>query len=911
MALAVTLKTSGSSVEDHGTGAATTASFTPADNSLLVIGLTCVDNAAGDISTALTIADSLGGGALTYTARVTQGHAGGGFAQGRVWTAPVTTGASMTLSFDCGANNIYWYKWFVFEVTGYDTGTPTGGTASAALGDGSNGSFNGSHSITLSSAPASGDYTLAFLGADANSSSSQQVTPGADFTESGELNPSTGSFLGYAEAQQRTGSTSTTVNWVDTQGGTGAFSGVLTALVIKVSAGGGTDDLAGTIAATAGTSADLSVDHSLAASSAAAASTAADLSVAHSLVGSSAAVSSTSGDLFNGKLIAGTSAATSSTSGDLAVAHALTASSAAVAATTGDLAAAHSLVASSTPAASTSAALTVSSAHPFVTSIDASGRFFLDQNSLPIFVQGCSPQDMAGVYTPTEVTTLFEDQAARGINAAQVHAVVGHNTGSENYNGDPPFSNMTALTGTNSAYWSHVDYIFDQAEANGITIFFTVLDNITHFSTAQNLSSAEAFAYGQFLGARYGDRPNLVWVVGNDWQPDWSAGEQSYRRMIDGVQDQESVAHLVTVWLNYTTSVSTDLIDVGGYTAWESMIDVNAVYDYALPYHPAQLAYERSGSGDPRPVLGYEWNYEGAHYHSEFGQGSTTRLTVRRDAWWTVTSGGCGQFFGQDNVINANESLDLTSGALGSDYALDNEFLGRLMTSLPNWQDLVPDYSSTALTGGRGTKNTADDTDPLDNAYATCAYTADGSLLVAYFPDSRGSITVDTGELGANPVAEWWDPTLTIAQTPVSEGTPSAPTHPGTNDAGDEDWVLVITSSVSQALAGTSVGQSATTGALAVAHSLAGQTDGASATTGALLVAHSLVGSSAGVAATTGAITRLLALSGTSAAHATTSADLSGGNTNIPFGPLLGSPEFYGNGSFNDGSYQYWTDFTP
>ena len=107
----------------------------------------------------------------------------------------------------------------------------------------------------------------------------------------------------------------------------------------------------------------------------------------------------------------------------------------------------------------------------------------------------------------------------------------------------------------------------------------------------------------------------------------------------------------------------------------------------------------------------------------------------------------------------------------------------------------------------------------------------------------------------------------------------------------------------------------AATGALAVAHSLAGQTDGASATTGALLVAHSLVGSSAGVAATTGAITRLLALSGTSAAHATTSADLSGGNTNIPFGPLLGSPEFYAvdttTESWNDGSYRYWTNFTP
>lgn len=433
----------------------------------------------------------------------------------------------------------------------------------------------------------------------------------------------------------------------------------------------------------------------------------------------------------------------------------------------------------------------------FVTAVSGNSRYLVDQLGDPIFVQGNSPQLMVGMYTPTNVATLFTDQATRGINAAQIHSIVnqniGANTGSVNYNGDPPFTNMSTLSGTSAAtdrYWAFVDSIFDAAESVGCTIFFGVIDNISHSATVAALSDAQATAFGTFIGTRYKTRPNLVWVIGNDWQSgQWSATEAKYRKIIDGIRAAGDT-HLLTVWLDYTDSFSTEISSRGGYTAWLPLIDIEAVYSYTLPYYQAEQARAVTGTHAPRPVLGFEWNYEGVHYHSEFGQASTTRLTVRRDAWWAVTAGCCGQFFGQDAIIPANTGLDLSAGVLGSGYATDNQVIVDVMTAHDRWQDLVPDTGSAFVTAGRGTHSTAENVDPLDNNYVTAAITADGMLAVVYLSNwaSSGTTTIDVaGKISGTATITRIDPTNGAT---TSDSAPF--TTPGNNAAGNTDWVLVF-----------------------------------------------------------------------------------------------------------------------
>ena len=95
------------------------------------------------------------------------------------------------------------------------------------------------------------------------------------------------------------------------------------------------------------------------------------------------------------------------------------------------------------------------------------------------------------------------------------------------------------------------------------------------------------------------------------------------------------------------------------------------------------------------------------------------------------------------------------------------------------------------MTAGRGTPVTTDTPmDVLDDDYVTAARTPDGSQAVVYLPTPR-TISVAPDALPAGTRATWVDPTSgRRTEVPVS-GTF---TPPGPNDAGDGDWVLLLTS---------------------------------------------------------------------------------------------------------------------
>lgn len=204
MSLTRTARLSDASSAGYGTAAWVSGSFTPSANSLLVVAAMAVHSAGSgtNIGDDLTIS----GGSLTFTKRAVVNDTtywGSGLV---IFTAAVgASPSSMTLTLDCGANNIDVYAVHVVDYTGYDTGTPTGATASTASG-----ATNGLGSITLSSAPAVDSEVFATLhGESVNSSNS--AAPGSGWTELYD------SAIAYSvfQSQVRSGSTSTSVEWSD------------------------------------------------------------------------------------------------------------------------------------------------------------------------------------------------------------------------------------------------------------------------------------------------------------------------------------------------------------------------------------------------------------------------------------------------------------------------------------------------------------------------------------------------------------------------------------------------------------------------------------------------------------------------------------------------------------------------
>jgi hypothetical protein len=80
------------------------------------------------------------------------------------------------------------------------------------------------------------------------------------------------------------------------------------------------------------------------------------------------------------------------------------------------------------------------------------------------------------------------------------------------------------------------------------------------------------------------------------------------------------------------------------------------------------------------------------------------------------------------------------------------------------WQDLVPDWSHTTLTGGYGTFGSPD--------YVTAERTPDGSLVLAYLPTAQ-PVSVDMTTFSAQPNASWYDPSSGVYTQLMAHPSPT------------------------------------------------------------------------------------------------------------------------------------------
>jgi hypothetical protein len=218
---------------NFGTGNFTTNSFTPPDNSLLVVSVTIIENsgATTDPRPSLTITDSLGVH-LTYVNQKDEVAAPTAFPTAtRQYTAVVGTGASMTLTFGCGGRAIGFYAVSVSAETGYNTSTPVGAKGSLSQ----NGGFTGPPdplSFNLSAAPAASSEVIAAWGIDKTTAG---VLEGVGWTEIHDSMHNTD--WGGMETEARTGSTSVAVSIQDARSGGGSLFNVA-ATAIEILMGG-------------------------------------------------------------------------------------------------------------------------------------------------------------------------------------------------------------------------------------------------------------------------------------------------------------------------------------------------------------------------------------------------------------------------------------------------------------------------------------------------------------------------------------------------------------------------------------------------------------------------------------------------------------------------------------------------
>lgn len=194
---------SANSGEGHGTGPFTTASFTPASNSLLVVLVGACYSGTSNNPANITMS----GGGLNWTRQLAVSRANGNESGLQVWAAEVGTAAPMTLTLDEGSDSVYVYFAQVRNYASYNASSKFGGSVTSMTLSEPTGA------LTLSAAPAASSEIIAARFHNAAGFGVTSATPGAGWRELGDQYP----FVGVCglEGQMRGGSTSRQVAWTD------------------------------------------------------------------------------------------------------------------------------------------------------------------------------------------------------------------------------------------------------------------------------------------------------------------------------------------------------------------------------------------------------------------------------------------------------------------------------------------------------------------------------------------------------------------------------------------------------------------------------------------------------------------------------------------------------------------------
>ncbi len=447
--------------------------------------------------------------------------------------------------------------------------------------------------------------------------------------------------------------------------------------------------------------------------------------------------------------------------------------------------------------------ITTAATYAYPLKVSENRRYLVDQNNKPFRIQGDSAQSLIANLTYAEAQLYFSDRQAKGFNAINInlleHKFAVH--APANRTGDQPFTSPGDFSKPNEAYFAFADSIIDLAASKGMLVSLAVMylgynaGDEGWWSVLTNATNTQSICYkfGLYIGNRYKNRKNVLWVIGGDYMPPpGSEGELRLHKFLEGIKSAGATQLWAGDW--EPNSISTDEL------AFASSMDLNAVYTYGIKGHSGATYLEARTaftSAPSRPAYLKETGYE--EEHGDQGDPASVRKYEYR-----AVLGGCtaGAFFGhRDTWEFATNKWWSGFGfghapwqkALNSPGTFDMVRLGQLLDTVP-WFDLIPSGlagTKNIITQGGGNYGEAD--------YITTAATFDGKVLLAYVPPTSKpstTIEIDLAILGGSAGARWFDPAsgkyTEIAGSPLPNRGAMLFTTPGRNGGGATDWVLVL-----------------------------------------------------------------------------------------------------------------------
>lgn len=411
-------------------------------------------------------------------------------------------------------------------------------------------------------------------------------------------------------------------------------------------------------------------------------------------------------------------------------------------------------------------------------------RFIVDEDECPFFYLADTAWELFHRLDRARTLRYLRDRAAKRFNVIQAVALAGEDgLRTPNAYGHVPFEDFDP-TRPVEAYWRHVDWVVEQAASLGLYVgFLPTWGDKWHKHDLgygpEIFTSENAFAFGRWIGNRYGQFP-VIWILGGDRQPDPLRRKQIIIQMAKGLRAGDSGRNLISFHPYGGGTSST-------YFHEEAWLDFNMLQTGHARNsdNAAKIDVDYARADPVKPVLDAEPGYEDHPAAFEVDNGFLDAYDCRKAIYWATFAGACGHTYGSNPVWQFWETgraplsgcRTSWEDALHQPGASQMQWCRALLESRP-YLSRVPDQSLITSENRGGSR------------HVRATRGGEGRFAFVYCP-TYDEVSVDLRRLACSTViAHWYDPRTGVAsRIGTFVGSQTQRFHP---PAGGPDWVLLL-----------------------------------------------------------------------------------------------------------------------
>jgi len=282
--------------------------------------------------------------------------------------------------------------------------------------------------------------------------------------------------------------------------------------------------------------------------------------------------------------------------------------------------------------------------------VSDNGHFLEFEDGTPFFYLGDTAWELFHRLNKKDTEKYLENRREKGFTVIQAAALAeldGLNT--PNAEGEKPLINNDP-TKPNEKYFAHVDWVIKKAEEKGL--FIGLLPtwgdkwNKKWGVGPEIFTPENARIYGKFLGNRYKNSPNIIWILGGDRPIETDLQREIIIEMARGLREGDNDGHLIS------------LHPTGGqgssqYFPTGNLLDFNMRQNGHSPSYTERYfaTADDYNLKPPKPVIDAEPIYEDHPINFKPGEnGYSVAADVRRPLYWDLFSGACGHTYGHHSV---------------------------------------------------------------------------------------------------------------------------------------------------------------------------------------------------------------------------------------------------------------------